>query len=298
MTNVEWMSYSSVAVNYRKESDAQTLLRKDRPDGPFVHNSSLSLPRLVLTKTHCDGYCDDCGMSKSFIPLDKFESGCSRSEKQFLNGRLITRSYPTSDVSKAVHLMRHPLDNCVSRMHHGVYRRRRFLNWTEDRLSIFNTSREGLLSWCSYIDMGFWNLNAGRLSGLSDEVRRSIASVPCGSDLFRYVQWHNNAVELTTKLNLPVHVLYYEDYSSRFNATLRTLFDFLELPIVNSPIPFESSKTYEQLFDSNTRMRAWELIQNLSSNRVWDLLKRYTLTVTPLYPPSVSSRRLAHKTRH
>lgn len=275
MSNVEWMSNQSVAVNYKKESDGFVPLHEDHPEGPYVHNLSLSLPRQVLTKTHCDGFCDDCPMQRTFMDFNSFEAGCGRAERVIVRGVIVNSFYSSSRPTKAVHLIRSPWDNIVSRMHHGIYRRRTFLNWSEEQLAPFQNSLEGVRAWCRYIDNGFWDATALNTSGLSVDDLQTIVSVPCGSDFFRYIQWHNNALRLIHKMGVPVHNLFYEDYTLQFNKTTQELLDFLDLPAVNPPLPFATGKTYENLMDVRNRKHAWDLIRRFALPEVWELLKRY-----------------------
>jgi hypothetical protein len=49
-------------------------------------------------------------------------------------------------------------------------------------------------------------------------------SVPCHAEWFRYIQWHNMAYATTKELlHLPVHYLYYDDYTKDFNKTVQAL---------------------------------------------------------------------------
>jgi hypothetical protein len=280
MENVEWMSYQSVASNYRREADGFVPVSAEYTEGPFFHNMSLSLPRHALTKTHCDGYCDDCTMQGSYMNLSNFEAGCGRSEKIRVRGVITNPPYPSTVPAKVVHLIRSPWDNIVSRMHHGIYRRRTFLNWTEEQLAPFQNSMEGVKSWCRYVDNGFWDAQALNVSGLSIDDLEAITSVPCGPDFFRYVQWHNNAVVLMRKMGVPTHRIYYEDYTFRFNETTQDLLKFLELQAVNPPVPFATGKTYENLMDIRDRRKAWDLIQRFASPELRQVLRRYESSVS------------------
>jgi Sulfotransferase domain len=275
MANVEWMTYQSVASNYKKESDGIVPVREEYTLGPFYHNMSLSVPRHILTKTHCDGFCDDCSMQTSYMNLSGFEAGCGRSERIRVKGVITNPPYPSSVPKKVVHLIRSPWDNIVSRMHHGIFRRRTYLNWTEEQLAPFQNSREGVMSWCQYVDRGFWDARALNTSGLSVDDLQAITSVPCGPDFFRYVQWHNNAVVLMQKMGVPMHRIYYEDYTAQFNKTTQDLLDFLELRAVNPPVPFKTGKTYDHLMDIRDRRKAWDLIQRFATPELREVLSRY-----------------------
>jgi hypothetical protein len=250
-------------------------VNEEYPEGPFIHNRSLSVPRLVLTKTHCDGYCDDCTMQRSFMSINGFEAGCGRSERVIVRGTIVNPPYPSSVPVKVVHLIRSPWDNVVSRMHHGIYRRRTFLNWTEQELAPFQNSIQGVSAWCRYIDNGFWDATALNVSGLGVDDLHAITSVPCGPDFFRYVQWHNNAIALSRSMGVPTRIVFYEDYTTQLNETTQDLLEFLDLPAVSPPLPFTSGKTYDDLMDRHDRRKAWELIRRFAKPELWQLLKRY-----------------------
>jgi hypothetical protein len=214
-------------------------------------------------------------MERSYTNITDFEAGCGRSERVIVQRRVINAPYPSSIPVKVVHLIRSPWDNIVSRMHHGIYRRRTYLNWTEQELAPFQNSIQGVRAWCRYIDNGFWDERALNVSGLKVEDLQAITSVPCGGDFYRYIQWHNNAVMLSRSMGVPIHVIFYEDYTSQFENTTQDLLDFLDLPAVNPPFPFTSGKTYDGLMDPLDRQRAWELIRRFATPEMWQLLRRY-----------------------
>jgi len=270
--NVERITNTSTAVNYPGEVDVRVRARPDIEKGPFVHNVSLGVPTTTwLTKSHCTGYCDDCDWKTSFSTLETFEARCGADRPQ---GGVDVR-YSSSEVSKVVHLFRDPFDNIVARMHHGLMRRKKFLGWSDDRLAPFNDTRQGLLSWCAYVDENFWGDHAQRTvpDQVSHTVLALVKDVPCHSDFYRYGQWHSNAINLSQKLKVPTHLLYYEDYASRYNETVSDLFGFLGLPMVNEPAPFILGKTYGDFFTMSDRLAVQRFIQNVSSPECWHLLR-------------------------
>jgi hypothetical protein len=94
------------------------------------------------------------------------------------------------------------------------------------------------------------------------------------SDLYWYVLWHNFAAQLT--LNKPdVHVLYYEDYTTKYNETVASLLSLLELPSVASPIAFESSKSYSAFYTDDQRTAVQVFVQRFSTEDAWKLLRKY-----------------------
>lgn len=99
---------------------------------------------------------------------------------------------------------------------------------------------------------------------------------------FRYLQWHTLAGKLGKRRGLPVHVLHYEDYTNDFNGTIASLFTFLDLGIVQEPLPFSVGKTYLNIFDVHHKKRAAEFVQEYADPETWALLKHYFVTVDHL----------------
>jgi hypothetical protein len=125
------LSNTTTATNYALEGDIL-----DRPgipaipgpegeQGPFlelVWNFSTTMPRhYILTKTHCAGFCDNCSPDAYVETPRSFQRGCQSGEQGVwtkqdgLQKRPVT--YSMSLVKKAIHLIRHPLDNVVARFH-------------------------------------------------------------------------------------------------------------------------------------------------------------------------------------
>jgi hypothetical protein len=279
IANTQHITNTSAASNYGRDIPTDDLVRI-RPDiehSPFVLKPERTVPDLVLTKTHCDGFCDDC--RALLVSLDEFVAGCSeshssRSDRHAYDARAV--------VAKAVHLFRDPFDNLVSRKHLGVeIRQRDSGRWTDPESSVIATDTpEGLLAWCRYVDESA----IGRATGWSNlpaEVRDLFRSTPCASDLFRYVQWHNRAIEATRALQLPVRYVHYEDYSDAYEDTVTDLLDFLDLNLTSdgfaAALPFQAGKSYRGLFRhknfSLTAMTAF--LRRFATNETWQHLRRY-----------------------
>jgi hypothetical protein len=94
------------------------------------------------------------------------------------------------------------------------------------------------------------------------------------SDLYWYVSWHNFAAQLTW--NKPdLHVLYYEDYTTKYNETVASLLSFLDLPSVASPVAFDSSKSYSAFYTDDQREAVRNFVRRFSTKDAWNLLRRY-----------------------
>ena len=271
ISNTEHVSQRTTASNY----GIGLAVHSELPNGPYIHREHMELPsKYLLTKTHCMGYCDDCHPQVFVVnSTEAFLQGCLTGERM-VNETRTQFTYDASLVSRAIHLFRDPFDNLVARMHLAVKRRRDKLNWSEEDLARFSHSREGLLSWCAYIDKRHKKIFL-KQPFLSDDVKQLMEAVPCSLDWYRWVQWHNRAIEVTQSLQLPVHYLYYEHYSTAYNETLENLLDFLQLPNVQEPMPFHMGKTYRDLYLEHEISISKRLVEALASPDCWLLIQHY-----------------------
>lgn len=266
------MSNLSTSSNYAGDWDPCISVRPDLTDGPFVHNTKLDLPSSILTKTHCAGYCGDCDPHTYMETVDSFETGCLTGE-QNMNGDAVKITYDSSVPTKAVHLIRDPFDNIVARLHLAVERRKQ-LGWSEEQLAQYNNSKEGLHAWCDYINTKFAK-ETFKSDLISPAVKELMKDVPCHADFFRYAQWHNLAIEMTDRMNLPMHYLHYEDYNRDYNKTVADLFSFLDLEAVSEPIGFIAGKTYRDYFEKEEQIATSRLVKAVASPECWDLVSVY-----------------------
>jgi hypothetical protein len=235
-----------------------------------------------LTKTHCVGHCEVCRPDE-YTDTAVFQRECMSITHLDPNRRTgrpqkVVRIPYSQRPAKAVHLFRNPFDNLVARMHMGVERRREKLNWTEVELSRFATyDVPGFQAWCSYLDSStvFKGGNVRELLQQRGISLKILDGLPCLSEWWRYVQWHNNAVSMLQQLQIPKLVLYYEDYSSQYQQTVRRLLDFLELDQVQPALPFVQHKTYKDYYDPEATLLAREFVQTMASPLCWEHLQRY-----------------------
>ena len=262
----------SVATNYEQEvKEPRLVLRPDMNRSPYVLKPAFQIPPEVLTKTHCSGYCENCDATD----LDEFEYHCLVRTRTITPGKAYERlPYSRKLVKKTIHLFRDPFDNLVARMHLGIDRRRVVKQWSDQRLSAFSNTPQGMKAWCKEVD--------GVFRGDFNEIMESMGvpveiyqDLPCNTDWYRYVMWHNRAVELIARWNVPNHVVYYEDYTLRYNDTVSGIMDFLGLEPVHANHPFFSGKTYRSLYDDETGRRAAAFVQRVASPECWRLIRHY-----------------------
>ena len=246
-------------------------------EGPFWLEPFGKRPHsVVLTKTHCGGYCHDCRPYKSVETPYSFLMHCAMAEAEYFNineNRVMSDHfiYEYSEVDRAVHLFRDPFDNMVSRYHLGVHKVTK-QNRT-DLIARYTYDAAGYNNFCSdktYVQQEHSEYH------VDQDVLRLIEDVPCHFDLFRYIQWHDLAFIITDDyLTIPAHVIHYEDYSSDFNGTLQALLDFLELPNTGAYAEFVAGKSYRDYFthDQIARMRTATMM--LAFPPTWHAVERY-----------------------
>jgi hypothetical protein len=287
LNNTQHISNMTTATNYAQENLETAYyepVRREMENGPWLRNESLAVPDTILVKTHCTGYGDMQPFDKVVHTYDSFELGCGRGMtpirgplmKHHNNKTFVDSYYKVDSVSSAVHLVRDPFNNIVSRMHHGIYRRKTFMGWTDEQANRFNTTREGMLEWCRYTDGHFWKRRRNQKPLLNFTWDKKLFDpVPCHSEYFKYVQWHNYAGQIIANRNLSAHTLYYEDYETNYNQTTAKLFNFLDLPIVQEPLEFKKGKTYRNFFTASELKAARKLVNTLATAETWYLLSRY-----------------------
>ena len=145
----------------------------------------------------------------------------------------------------------------------------------EEHLELFQNNQDGFRKWCLFLQATSYNATVE--SDLLDDTTKELYEVvPCASEFYRYVQWHNLAIEVAEEqLQLPVHTIFYEDYSHKYNETVDQLLDFLQLDAVSEPPPFIPGKEYHDYFSEDDKYYAGQLVKHLATNATWALLKHY-----------------------
>ncbi|OEU11297.1 hypothetical protein FRACYDRAFT_246411 [Fragilariopsis cylindrus CCMP1102] len=172
LTMVARATNTSFATNYgieakygvRDGTPSLSIYGPNHPEGPFMpdpvtsfHHRQLPYGKYVITKTHCGGYCFNCGpkeyaygyngndngndgtagiltnetatalatapiaiASQLVIPQPpplSFLQDCASGHAVDQNGDLIDVSYPPERVSRVIHLIRNPFHNVIARYH-------------------------------------------------------------------------------------------------------------------------------------------------------------------------------------
>ena len=260
MSNVEAISDLPTASSYDNEVhyEGKPLFVGEPHKSPYITTDTLDRPRFFMTKSHCRGMSVVC--HPRYEPIE-FEQTCMSIFTHKANGKAVPHPYHELP-AKAVHLVRDPHDNLVARMH--------FYNYYND--NVYSRDEAGFREWCSYVDS---------LPGVFYNIRDQLVlsadtwNLPCLSEWFRYVQWHNNAVAMLDSHDYPVLTVHYEDYSLDYRNTVDTLIDFLELEPVQPPLEFIANKTYHSYFDARSKQLAAEFVRQVATPECWRVLQRY-----------------------
>jgi len=179
--------------------------------------------------------------------------------------------YDKKLVSRAIHLIRDPFDNIVSRFHLAHNRlKKRGHNKSVEK---YSKSREGFRAFCS--DLAETYRSDEEESRFYADVLDDAKEVPCHADFFRYVQWHNLAFATTWDLGIPAMILHYENYTTNFMETKHLLLEFLDQEDNNPPPEFIMGKTYRDYFTEDEVHAVNRMFSKLALETTWNHTKHY-----------------------
>jgi len=237
-------------------------------DGPFYSaspstyndkNWTISPTGFVLTKTHCGSYCLWCKSEHYISSAAQFSRSCGRTDRGYYSKTLAKR---------AIHVIRDPFSNIVARFHLDYQAKLRQQNETN---IIYTRDEKGFRKMCSELDSS----EDIATSPFYRDIRHLVKAIPCSSDFFRYVQWHNLAHITTLNLDIPTLIIHYENYTHNFNQTVDKLHNFLQLDMKNPPPLFVMGKTYREYFTREERTAVKEMVEKLSTKKTWENVRHY-----------------------
>ena len=283
MTMVEEASTKAFATNYCDEvtdrSDKESLsIYPRRPEGPFWAGKSgkIATPRdlpdkYVITKTHCGSRCLNCGPDEYIETPQYFLQRCASGYARVPpKRRRMEVQYPPERVAKAIHLIRNPFHNIIARYH--LARKNQAYKNRTDWLDRYSNDKDGFQQYCRDFDETFKK---------QDEAYFGIDKVPqapCHGEFYKWTQWHNLVHEglgLIQDHRVPVLTVYYEDYSTKFNATVARILNFLELDHLGFLKDFSPRSDYEVYFTDEQENQVRELVKSVASEKTWSLVKHY-----------------------
>ena len=285
----------TTATNYALEGEI-----KDQPsvqaipgelgaNGPFLEllpNRTTSVPKTILTKTHCTGFCTD-EMCRNIHTARSFLTGCLTNTKAVVSedGGLekIHLRYSRSLVKKAIHLIRHPLDNIVARFH-LVYKERAD-EGDEAFVQKYPKNKDGFRRWCAAEDS---NKRIFESFYVDRALRKAMKHIPCYNDFFRYVQWHNLAFTTTRDLNIPTMILHYDEYSTDLQRASDRVLSFLDLPRVGDTIEFYDGKEYRDYYSDEQKENIRAFLKEFATFETWGQIKDYDFDFSRVSPAAVA----------
>lgn len=245
--------------------------------GPFW-TEPLKRPRTesgyLLTKTHCGGRCNRCSLHQYVEMQHTFSRRCfeghrvSKDENGAPTSTLV--SYSKEHVQRAVHLIRDPFDNVVSRFHLTI---KHFVERNQTEAARYPKSKAGFLTFCR--DQGRRYRRDEQESRFYEDVFDEARNVPCHADFFRYIQWHNLAFTTTWNLRIPTMILHYENYTYDLGQTQQALLDFLEQEGVHEPPLFINGKTYREYFTEAEIQAVSAMFSTLAMAKTLEHTKHY-----------------------
>lgn len=123
---------------------------EDSENGPYLElipSRVTSIPKYILTKTHCGGFCASCSSPEAYIETPRsFLKSCLKGKRGVFSPehnamRTHTVHYSADLISKVVHIFRNPVDNVVARFH--LERKRYTAKKHEKWLAAHPNNKEG-----------------------------------------------------------------------------------------------------------------------------------------------------------
>lgn len=258
-------THTMTATNYGEEvAHAQPVFPHNSTAGPFwIPQEEFGPPssRFVLVKTHCGMHCNDCSNVQYAESTYSFRRKCTLTSFQRQSQQNLSyKTYSTDRVARAIHVVRDPFDNVVSRFHHlqPPSRQRRQEFW----------------DYCAAHDAKY-RADEIRYAHFRDNpLLRRLWQVPCHAEFCKYVEWHNLATFVTQDLGLSTLVVHYESYGKDDLRQQHAVLDFLELEPLSTFPPFERH-TYADYFSDEERHIVKQAFQFMASRDTWSLIERY-----------------------
>jgi len=257
-------------------------------EGPYAFSSVLPWPSTgyVLARTYCAGHCVACWPKdyvKSSVKQWLFECGIGMKYHKRTGWQQPTYYNTTELVQKNIHLIRSPFTNILARFQseYGLFWQ---YNQTE-MMEEYPLTKNGFLRWCRDFDD---NVEHGRRRQIEQayylttrELRDLARRVPCHTDFFRYIQWHNFAFEAHQGefKNKPMKLIYYEDMVANPESVIPDVIDFLNLEallgidtpdMVADELDIRNEAWTDKEYDDVKRY-----VELLSSRSTWLHLQRY-----------------------
>ncbi len=188
--------------------------------------------------------------------------------------------YNENLIARAVHLIRNPIDNVVSRYHLFLKLKSKSeeLNSTASRH--YTNDVDGFLRWCQERDEKYLP-EEKELFGT--EAFDLLKKIPCHADFYRLAMWHNHAFDVIEEMKVPSLILHYEDYASNFEQTKDQLFRFLHIEEASGGkrrIKFVGGKSYSSYYSLSQRETIFQALELLCNKKSFNEIGYYYLENT------------------
>jgi hypothetical protein len=260
----------------------------------------------ILTKTHCGIRCTHCPPLMYVENEETFYQRClsgarkvpdrSKTNKNISSGveknhyyykkEFVT--YSPNLIHSAIHLIRNPFDNAISRFHHELKEHAKYPTKYQSWMDRYPRNSLGFRRWCNdentmygqYEQMEGFNWSE---YGYSSDIINYFEGVSCHAEMVRYALWHALALRTVEKLDVPVLYVYYEDYANDLEGETNKLLSFLNLTRSvdeetgnQVELPEFRQSDYSDYFTLEERAATSELIRRVMKNEKGiELLSRY-----------------------
>jgi hypothetical protein len=223
-------NYGNVVVNAKgflsKDLYGSVPVWTNHVHGPwkFINGDVPSI--YVPVVTHCAGTCTQCHPQYYMIGKYDFQKQCATSIKfnPFDMGSKEKGTYDPHIIKKAVHIVRPPLDNVVAEF--IQFRKEEDVLNDEAWLQKFPETPDGFHSWCQDVNSRFAKEEE---SMWPEELWELGQYIPCRQSFYRYVQWHENAINVLRfdMLDIPTKMLHTRELQTNFEDSMLHLIGFL-----------------------------------------------------------------------
>jgi len=301
---VKKASNTVTATNYGNEylnQNNESVALYSDVSGPYLwqdeNMQGMNVPSTyILTKTHCGGRCQDCPPREYIENVDSFMHQCLRAprvvSRQYLADNVrdgfkdgevkeieispgiltpfLMHSYDPKLVQKMVHVVKSPFSNIVSRFHHEYKSLVHKFDTSEN--FEYTYDRNGFQAWCQLEDNKYLEEEK---QAYGDSIFELTKNVPCHAEFYRYVQWHNLAIDTASKLNIQSLAFNYEDFGLNINERVSELLEYLHLPLVDQDfMPYHASDVGDHFTDEQMDAVAI-FIRALANEHTWALVCGY-----------------------
>jgi len=267
------------------ETDAygSTPIWENLPDGPFKYRDEDVPDIYVPIVTHCGGVCIDCAPNYYMLSRDKFWEECTTGLKFEPSGTGTEKAvvYDHKIIEKGVQIVRPPLDNAVGRF--LQLRKSKMALGDETWLELHPETPVGFHSWCDKMALRYGEEESIKWP---EEIWEASSGVPCRAEFFRYIQWHNNAHEITSRktMDIPLAVVHTRDLQEDFQKVMDSLLWYFRLDLT---VPLDEYNGldlnipgYGHYFDHDQRAKIACFMKVMSTAVTFDRLGRYMTECT------------------